>query len=455
MPLSEHARAYARRVRTPSPSRVTAGIAGLALAALALTACAPADSSGEAGASPSASGGAPVVPDATASAPATPEPSTAMACPDDPRPIDAERIAGALAFASRQLSAAAQDRSGYPVGALRGDTTYERTNARKWTAGFFPAELWIMAGANPSDPAWVSLATAWSDDIPRNAERTDTHDLGFLVGLPMAQAALADPANAPQYDAIADTAARSLATRWNPTVGAIQSGEYDGQWGVIVDSAMNMPLLIEAGQRIGGAEGQQLVDTGTQHLQFLAANFVREDGTTIHRQVFDTSTGANLGPVAGQGEGPSSTWARGQAWAVHGFADGYALTQDPALLDAAQRTAAAYMSRVPAGCIPTWDLDLVDGPADTPLDASAAAIVSDGLLALAEVEPDPGLAQQYRDYALVTLNTLANDRSLADGTGNPGILMRQTYNVNVESRSGSYVWGDAYLLLALTRSASG
>lgn len=420
-------------------------LTGLTLAACGVPSGEPADE----GSSQVASTPASASPEPTPSTP-----TTALSCPDDPRPIDDTRRARALAFAAAQLGAAAASANGYPVGALKGQTTYETTSAKKWTAGFFPAELWLMARAT-NDPAWIAEATTWSSDVPKNALRTDTHDLGFLVGLPMAQAALADPSNAAAYNEIANTAARSLATRWDPTVGAIQSGEYDGKWGVIVDSAMNMPLLIEAGQRIGGDEGQQLIDVGTEHLRFLARNFVREDGTTIHRQVFDTNSGASLGPVAGQGDGPTSTWARGQAWAIHGFTDGYALTNDATLLDAAQRTAAAYMSRVPAGCIPTWDLDLVDGPADTPLDASAAAIVSDGLLALAEIEPDASLAQQYRDYALTTLGTLTNDRSLADGTGNPGILMRQTYNVNVDPRSGSYVWGDAYLLLALTRPASG
>ena len=425
----------------------------LALTGLAVAAC------GGQGASPGATSAASTGPEAStssspsASTPPAPQPQSALACPDSPKPIDEARRSAALAFAAEQLTKAASEANGYPVGALKGETRYETTNARKWTAGFFPAELWIMARAT-GDPAWIDAATRWSTDVPTNAARTDTHDLGFMVGLPMDQAALADPANAATYEEIANTAARSLATRWNDSVGAIQSGEYDGQWGVIVDSAMNMPLLIEAGQRIGGAEGQQLVDRGTQHLQFLVQTFVRPDGTTIHRQVFDPSSGASLGAVAGQGLGPDSTWARGQAWAIHGFTDGYALTKDATLLDAAQRTAQAYMSRVPAGCIPTWDLDLVNGPADTPLDASAAAIASDGLLALAAVEPDAGLAQQYRDYALTTLNTLTNDRSLATGTGNPGILLRQTYNVNADPRSGSYVWGDAYLLLALLRSGS-
>lgn len=423
------------------------GLLAITIVATALTGCAEqARTSGEE--SPAASASA-----TSTQAPATtePGPKAALSCPDNPRTVSPERIQEVFALASDRLNSAAQERSGYPIGALAAATNYERTKSTKWTAGFFPAELWLMARAT-GEPAWQELATQWSGDIPTNAQRTDTHDLGFLVGLPMDQAAEANPADSQTYNDIANTAAQSLSQRWNANVGAIQSGEYDGQWGVIVDSAMNVPLLIAAGQRIGGAVGDDLVAQGTRHLAFLADQFVRPNGSTIHRQIFDTNSGANLGPVAGQGENPNSTWSRGQAWAIHGFTDGYALTQDPALLDAAHRTTAAYIEKVPAGCIPTWDLDVVNGPANTPLDASAAAIVCDGLLKLADLEPDEALAQRYRDYALITLNTLTNERSLTTGTSNPGILLRQTYNVNENPESGSYVWGDTYLLLALLKA---
>ena len=217
---------------------------------------------------------------------------------------------------------------------------------------------------------------------------------------------------------------------------------------------MNQELLIRGGRLIAESdpvEGARIEQLGIDHLRFLQRHFIRPDGSTAHRITFDTSTGAPIREVEGQGEGPGSTWARGQAWAIDGFARAAALTGDAELLDTARQLADFWIARVPAGCIPTWDLDLVDGPRDTPLDASALAIAADGLLALADAEPDGARAETYRTYAAFALGTLARDRSLTDGTENPGLLLRQTYNVPKDPRSGSYTWGDAYLLVALTR----
>jgi unsaturated chondroitin disaccharide hydrolase len=105
---------------------------------------------------------------------------------------------------------------------------------------------------------------------------------------------------------------------------------------------------------------------------------------------------------------------------------------------------------VSAGCVPAWDLDVTDPKA--PLDSSAAAILVDGLLQLADVDPDAQRAAGYRAYALTTLATLADAPFVSDR--GRGVLLRQTYNVPADRREGTYAWGDAYLLSALARAAS-
>jgi len=179
----------------------------------------------------------------------------------------------------------------------------------------------------------------------------------------------------------------------------------------------------------------------------LARTFIRPDGSTYHRLAFDTSSGAVIGPVPGQGAGPDSTWARGQAWAIYGFAQGAALTNDPVLLAAAQTTADYWLSKVPNGCIPAWDLSINDPGA--PHDSSASAIAASGLLLLASLTADPAKADGYRSAALTTLGTLATERWTPSTTTNPGLLQGQTYNVPKLDVEGSYSWGDTYLLEAL------
>ena len=179
-------------------------------------------------------------------------------------------------------------------------------------------------------------------------------------------------------------------------------------------------------------------------------HFVRADGSTRHRIAFDPRTGAVTGPLYGQGLGADSTWARGQAWAINGFTRGHLLTGDAQLLDAARRTADFWISRVPAGCVPAWDLDVASDSA--PRDSSAAAITADALLTLALVEPDAARAAAYRDYALTTLGTLASPAWVPER--GRGLLTRQSYNVPADAREGTYAWGDTYLLSALAQASS-
>lgn len=56
-----------------------------------------------------------------------------------------------------------------------------------------------------------------------------------------------------------------------PQVEAIKSGEYGGRWGLIIDSAMNAPMLMEAGAMTGGTAGRRLADRGLRHMLTLAA----------------------------------------------------------------------------------------------------------------------------------------------------------------------------------------
>lgn len=393
----------------------------------------------------------------TAGAVAGLTPSTAAAegaavvCSPHPASITQGQAERVWAIAARRLAAQGR-RTSLPFGAT-GSSPYVRTSAAQWTAGFYPMSLWLMF-QHTGDPVWLSRARAFTDEVARKASLRSTHDLGFMVGLPTSLAGSLDPdpARRARYVRAHDTAARSLSTRWNAAVGALKSATYSGRWGLIIDSAMNAPLLIETGLPQTDEGDRRLLARGVQHLRTLADSFVRPNGSTVHRQAFDPRTGRSLGVLYGQGRSATSTWARGQAWAVNGFTRAYALTQDRRLLDSARRTADYWIQRVPAGCVPAWDLDV--GGSHEPLDSSAAAIAADGLLHLAAVEPDPARAGSYRDYALTSLGTLAAPPFVVDR--GRGLLQRQAYSIPLDRREGTYVWGDAFLLSALTRAfASG
>ena len=76
-----------------------------------------------------------------------------------------------------------------------------------------------------------------------------------------------------------------------------------------------------------------------------------------------------------QGFKDDSTWARGQAWAIYGFATAYRYTQDPRYLETAHRTADWFTGHLPPDRVPYWDFDVPQAPPQ-PRDTSAAAIAS-------------------------------------------------------------------------------
>ncbi|CAB5041340.1 unannotated protein [freshwater metagenome] len=376
-----------------------------------------------------------------------------MVCPAAASEITQPQAELVYSVAARKLaSATAGSKKRYPFGALANQIKYVKTGPSAWTAGFFPGELWLMY-QHTNDDRWLKRANQYSAALIPVANDKGTHDLGFMIGVPMSQAASLEPTSKLKraYLNAEITAAKSLARRYSNTVHAIRSASYGGKWGVIIDSAMNAPMMIQVGQWLG-PEGDYLANEGEQHMLTLATNFIRSNGSTHHRMAFNPKTGALIGPIAGQGlASTSSTWSRGQAWAINGFARAYELTGKTEFLKAAEATANYWMSRVPPGCIPAWDLDVSNDKA--PRDSSAAAIAVSGLLTLARNEPSADAAKTYNTYARLTLGTLATPGWLNTNTRNPGILLQQSLNVPALARDGSYVWGDYYFLEALAQIA--
>ena len=378
-----------------------------------------------------------------------PTAATSVSCLPSPHAVTPEQREALFALARAKLGAAVPGSvSRYPFGALRAEPDYARAPAQRWSSGFFAGELWLMY-AKDRTPQWLAAARAYTKGLIKIANYRDSHDLGFIVGVPAGLGAALDPSPAQRaaYVNARIMAARTLALRWNPNVKALKSAEYQGKWGLIIDSSMNAPLLIEVGQLIGGPEGERLATYGTEHMLTLAHNFIRPDGSTFHRMAFNPRTGALIGPVSGQGlDAQASTWARGQAWAINGFTRAYELTGNPELLAAATRLAGFWVAKVPPGCIPAWDFDIANARA--PRDSSAAAIAADAMVDLRRAA-GPSL-ERFGAYADTSLGLLTTPWLTTAHSVNPGLLLQQTLNVPNDPREGSYVWGDFYLLRALS-----
>ncbi|GLZ51071.1 glucuronyl hydrolase [Actinomycetospora sp. NBRC 106378] len=346
-----------------------------------------------------------------------------------------------LAASADRLDPAA----GYPRSVDAGKSTWTTKPVDDWTSGFFPGELWL-AHTMTRDPAWVARAQRWTDPIAGQVTRTDTHDLGFVVDDSYGAALDQTGRGAEQIV----TAARSLATRYSPSVKAIKSWDTEGdddkrgswRFPVIIDTVMNLPLLDRAAALPGGDPAWK--DIATQHALTASTTNMRPDGSIAHVAVFDPSSGQLVKRDTWQGADPDSTWSRGQGWAIHGFAAQARAAGNPELLAAARKAADWWLAHTAPGArVPSWDFSRPNEERDT----SAAAVAASGLLDLAAQTGDA----RYRQVALETLDELATRDVAPDG---PALLAHAVGGKPQDSEVDvGIVYADYYFLEAVGRAS--
>ncbi len=315
------------------------------------------------------------------------------------------------------------------------------TGPGAWTSGFFPGSLWLLHRATRQAP-YESEAEDWQAGIQGQDTNTGTQDLGFMIFDSYGNGF--EQTHDVAYKQVVLTAAASLATRYSPVVGAVRSwgSASSKQFTVIVDNLMDLELLLWASEH-GGPKGDAQIAL-TDALTTLR-DFVRPDGSTIHVVNYDPSTGA-IDSTSDNG----TTWARGQAWAIHGFTTLYQYTHDPRILNAAEEVANWWVANLPADGVPYSNFEPAD-PATEPVDSSAAAIADSGLIELAHLVQDSALRSSYLASARTSLTTLTDPAYLSTGTDNVAVLLHGTDNIGAGIVDTGLSYGDYYLLEALLR----
>jgi unsaturated chondroitin disaccharide hydrolase len=272
----------------------------------------------------------------------------------------------------------------FPIGATRRDAIQYAD--RYWTNGFWAGALWQAAALATSSgramfARWALAATA--DHFGQ--EHSDSHDVGFMYG----ESSLAAwrslcrgrPTGGP---ALCGRLKRSVLAAADELVALAASNRRAGTIPVsstsgdtIVDSMMNVAAILPWASRVTGNPTYSRV--ALRHARVVASLLVRRDGSTAQVVTFDRA-GRVLSISTHQGLSDSSTWSRGQAWAVYGFAQAAVELHDVGLLRVALRTAAYVAGHLSAGGIPRWDYD---APAADPVDVSAGVITAAGLAHLA------------------------------------------------------------------------
>lgn len=154
-----------------------------------------------------------------------------------------------------------------------------------------------------------------------------------------------------------------------------------------------------------------------------------------------------------------STWARGQAWAVHGFTTSYRYTKYSLFLDKAIGAADYFLSHLPSSTdiIPFWDFD---APCNStipyqPRDTSAAAIFASALVELSQYVTMSETQARFLSSAKNIVNQLTTPTYLISGNrdyrlralianGTQGPYPNSHYDV-------ATIYGDYYLTEAVLR----
>ena len=184
-------------------------------------------------------------------------------------------------------------------------------------------------------------------------------------------------------------------------------------------------------------------------------------GRVAHESIFNVTDGTYRCPSSQQGYSPFSTWTRGLAWILCGFAEQLEflavlpehafVPADPkeAVRQRFLRTAMAvadfYLASTPADGIPYWDTgapglahmgDYLGRPADPfnpyePVDSSAAAIAAQGLIRLANVLAEAGEREggaRYLGAGLTVARTLFDEPYLSVDPRHEGLILHSVYH---------------------------
>lgn len=350
----------------------------------------------------------------------------------------------------RNLCNDSTDYSMFPRNIQGNDSTWacRKGTPDEWCSGFWPGVLWYDYELT-GDTLVRQMADRYTEELAYLSERpVFDHDLGFLMICSYGNGyrLTADST----YRRVLLNSADSLATLYNPHVGTLLSWprnvEMFGGHNTIMDNMINLEMLFWASKHGGD---KYLYDIAVKHAETTMEHHFRPDGTCYHVAVYDPEDGHFIKGVTHQGYSDSSTWARGQAWAVYGYTMVYRETRDKRFLDFACKVTDAYLSRLPEDKVPYWDFDDPAIP-HAPRDASAAGVVASALLELqGYVGGEKGA--EYRRNAVEMLASL-NSPAYRSGSKRCSFLDHSTGHHPAGSEiDASIIYADYYYIEALAR----
>jgi len=319
-----------------------------------------------------------------------------------------------------------------------------------WLSGFLSGELWNMYDLTKNEQL-KKYALAQADNLLTYSKLDNTHDMGFIF-LPSCVKAFQET-GIEKYRKAALEAADMLVKRFNKhgnflrAWGALNDSDKAG-W-IIIDTMMNLELLFWAYKETGHIE---YYDIAYKHALTTLKEIVRSNYSSYHVVEFDPTNGKVITKRTHQGYTDESTWARGQAWGIYGFANAYKNTGDERFLLTSTKMADYFLARLPSDLIPVWDLDL--NGKDSLRDASAAAVTASGLFILSEISKTKVDAEKYSSFAMQITASLANNYLFTKSNREieEGLLLHTIYHYHKKwGVNESFPAGDYYLTEAIAK----
>lgn len=320
---------------------------------------------------------------------------------------------------------------------------YPKEENTLWTSSFYIG-MCYLAYEMTGEERYLKHTESYLDSFSQRLENRIgiSHDLGFLYTLSCV--ALYKLTGNQRARKLAENAATVLIERYN------EKGQYIQAWGkmgigypdvkIIIDTMLNLPLLY-------WTEDPEKIDIAKNHAMTAAKYLVREDYFSYHTYLMNPESGEAVCGKTHQGYADESTWARGQAWAVYGFALSYGYTKEEQFLIVAKETAEVFIRNLPEDSVPYWDFTFTDANPDQ-RDTSAGSIFVCGLLELCNYV-DEEQQERYHKIIDTVMQSLYHNYVLRTEETN-GLLGEGIYHRN-HGADECVIWGDYFYMEAIVR----
>lgn len=370
---------------------------------------------------------------------------------------------------------------GSPVFTVNGE--YTTRGWTEWTQGFQFGSAILHFDATENPYFLESGRKATLEKMAPHISHTGVHDHGFnnlstygnLLRLMNEGRIQFNEWEKNFYELAIKISGAVQASRWTKIKDGGFISSFNGPHSLFVDTIRSCRILMVS-HKLGhvfqgeGDEKISLLKRAIQHISATAKYSVyygsgRDSydvrGRTAHESIFNTADGNFRCPNSQQGYTGFSTWTRGLAWAMTGFAEELEFLQtisnkdleplggkveiEEMMLKAAKATCDFYIENTPTCGIPYWDAgapnlhkieNYLNKPANPynewePVDSSAAAIGAQGLLRLGKYLIEKGekkSGKRYWQTGLTVLNSLFDYPYLSTDPNHQGLILHSIYH---------------------------